>query len=156
MALFGRGQGSILMDNVACVGNESRLDNCPHDSTHNCFHYEDAGVICPRMCIWGEGEGECGVWERESVVCVGGRGVYMWGEGEAMCVGGECVWGGEDVEVRGCVWQESVCGEGEGVRGGGGYTCMCLSEDLFLQPRMPIALMESFVWQMEGMTLRGG
>ena len=79
MALFGRGRGSILMDNVACVGNESRLDNCSHDSIHNCYHFEDAGVICPRMCIWGG---------RESVVCGGGRGVYMW---EVMCVGGECV-----------------------------------------------------------------
>ena len=30
-----------------------------------------------------------------------------------------------------------------------------LSEDLFLQPRMPTALMETFVWQMEGISLRG-
>ena len=67
------------MDNVACVGNESRLDDCPHSSTHNCYHFEDAGVICPRMCIWGGGE---------SVVCGGERGVYMW---EVMHVGGECV-----------------------------------------------------------------
>ena len=79
MALFGRGRGSILMDNVACVGNESRLDNCSHDSNHNCYHFEDAGVICPRMCIWGE----CGVWGWERSVYVGSDvcGRRVCGEG---------------------------------------------------------------------------
>ena len=46
-AFFGRGQGSILMDDVQCFGNETRLADCPHDPTPFCFHSEDAGVICP-------------------------------------------------------------------------------------------------------------
>ena len=52
-AFFGQGQGSILLDDVACTGNESRLVNCSYDSTPFCSHYEDAGIICPRMCCVG-------------------------------------------------------------------------------------------------------
>lgn len=31
-----------------CMGNETRLENCSHNGVgvHNCFHYEDAGVVC--------------------------------------------------------------------------------------------------------------
>ena len=76
-AFFGRGGGNILMDNVACVGTESRLDNCSYDFTHNCYHFEDAGVICKRMCVcvWKGGGGDRGG-------CV--RGVYV-GEGRCVC-----------------------------------------------------------------------
>ena len=45
-AYFGQGTGSILMDNVHCSGTEQFLTNCTHSSTHNCGHYEDAGVTC--------------------------------------------------------------------------------------------------------------
>lgn len=42
------GTGSILLDNVQCRGNESRIFDCPHSGvgTHNCVHSEDVGVRC--------------------------------------------------------------------------------------------------------------
>ena len=50
--LFGRGKGIIWMDDVDCVGNETSIGDCSHPGfgNHNCFHFEDVGLIC-------EGEG---------------------------------------------------------------------------------------------------
>ncbi|XP_019856578.1 PREDICTED: LOW QUALITY PROTEIN: deleted in malignant brain tumors 1 protein-like [Amphimedon queenslandica] len=45
-AYFGAGTGPINMDNVQCTGNEGFLVNCTYLSTHNCGHFEDAGVTC--------------------------------------------------------------------------------------------------------------
>ncbi|XP_060098648.1 deleted in malignant brain tumors 1 protein [Heteronotia binoei] len=47
-AHFGQGSGSIFLDNVQCIGNESTLDQCKKApwGTHNCVHREDAGVVC--------------------------------------------------------------------------------------------------------------
>ncbi|XP_037400460.1 uncharacterized protein LOC108412143 isoform X3 [Pygocentrus nattereri] len=47
-AHFGHGSDPILLDNIACSGNESSLSNCSHDGfyMHNCSHGEDAGVVC--------------------------------------------------------------------------------------------------------------
>ena len=46
-AQFGQGVGlPIALDNVGCSSTEATLLQCPHITTHNCFHTEDAGVIC--------------------------------------------------------------------------------------------------------------
>ena len=47
-AYFGKGFGTIWLDDVTCNGNEERLEDCSHPGwgTHNCAQSESAGVIC--------------------------------------------------------------------------------------------------------------
>lgn len=54
-ATFGAGSGSIWLDNVQCSGTESSLANCPANAigSHNCAHFEDAGVRCIATCSEG-------------------------------------------------------------------------------------------------------
>ena len=42
------GTGPIFLDNVQCLGTETRLVDCAHNpiGTHNCIHFEDVGVRC--------------------------------------------------------------------------------------------------------------
>ena len=48
LATFGQGDRPIHLDEVACMGNETRLAECQHlgNVSHDCTHIEDAGVIC--------------------------------------------------------------------------------------------------------------
>jgi len=47
-AHFGQGVGPTWLDNVACVGSESSINDCSHAGwgVENCGHSEDASVIC--------------------------------------------------------------------------------------------------------------
>lgn len=49
-AAYGQGAATtlILLDNVGCIGSETRLIGCSNTGlgNHNCAHSEDAGVVC--------------------------------------------------------------------------------------------------------------
>ncbi|XP_058277547.1 deleted in malignant brain tumors 1 protein [Hirundo rustica] len=47
-ARFGPGSGRIFLDDVQCRGDEPSLRMCRHNGwgVHNCWHVEDASVIC--------------------------------------------------------------------------------------------------------------
>ncbi|KAL5012750.1 hypothetical protein ScPMuIL_011301 [Solemya velum] len=47
-ARYGEGNGTIWLDDVHCAGTEPTLAKCRHSQygSHDCHHYEDAGVIC--------------------------------------------------------------------------------------------------------------
>ena len=52
-AEFGQGTGRIWRDNVNCGGTENRLSSCSASywGSHNCYHSDDAGVVCgTRKC----------------------------------------------------------------------------------------------------------
>ena len=47
-AVYGEGEGEIILDEVKCGGTEEALSGCLHAGygAQNCKHEEDAGVIC--------------------------------------------------------------------------------------------------------------
>uniref|UniRef100_UPI00358EFF64 deleted in malignant brain tumors 1 protein-like isoform X2 n=1 Tax=Myxine glutinosa TaxID=7769 RepID=UPI00358EFF64 len=75
-AAFGRGNGSILMDNVQCTGSESYLSHCPHQGwhSHNCVHAEDASVVCQAVASYTTTRPTTTMPAAMSVRLVGGRG----------------------------------------------------------------------------------
>ncbi|XP_061204430.1 T-cell differentiation antigen CD6 [Neopsephotus bourkii] len=51
-AVYGRGTGSILRDEMGCKGHEEHLWECPAAREHDCSHKEDAGVVCSEHHQW--------------------------------------------------------------------------------------------------------
>ena len=48
-AHFGSGTGPVWLNQVGCLGNESKLSHCIHNGAGNvgsCSHAQDAGVKC--------------------------------------------------------------------------------------------------------------
>lgn len=48
-AFYGQGTGPVLLGNVACVGTESRLFDCPSVGgigIEYCSHRDDMGIVC--------------------------------------------------------------------------------------------------------------
>ena len=49
-ARYGQGSGPVYLDDVNCLGNESRLTDCSYTSSSTCPHSQDAGVQCRAEC----------------------------------------------------------------------------------------------------------
>ncbi len=47
-ATYGQSSKDIILDDVSCGGQESRIEDCHHAAwtTHNCGGSESAGVVC--------------------------------------------------------------------------------------------------------------
>lgn len=47
-SFFGRGNGSVLLDELHCTGRENNVDNCGSRGWYSsdCNHDEDAGIAC--------------------------------------------------------------------------------------------------------------
>ena len=51
VSYFGQGTGLVLLDDVACIGDEKTVFECLHNGIgiQNCEHNEDAGVRCGKL-----------------------------------------------------------------------------------------------------------
>ena len=51
-SVYGGGNGSIILDNVVCNGDEQDLFQCTHNDFFetNCDHTEDVAVVCNGGC----------------------------------------------------------------------------------------------------------
>lgn len=47
-AVYGQGSGRIWLDDVDCVGTETKIQDCNHRGwgSHNCDHSKDASIKC--------------------------------------------------------------------------------------------------------------
>ena len=50
---YGISEGGIFLDNNDCVGNESRLVECPNTNANpeKCTHNKDVGVTCQGLYL---------------------------------------------------------------------------------------------------------
>ncbi|NXP69784.1 CD6 protein, partial [Ramphastos sulfuratus] len=78
-AAFGRGNGTILRDEVACQGHEQHLWDCPAELEHDCSHKEDAGVVCSVEAVWSLG------WHPSWDGCAGRVEVFFHGLWNTVC-----------------------------------------------------------------------
>ena len=91
LSLVVDGTGQIWLDNVECVGTESRLIDCPANplGSHDCTHEDDAGVSCP-SCPQGAIRLQDGTATQGRVeICV----ASFWG---TVC---NDLWGTQDAQV---------------------------------------------------------
>ena len=51
-----RATGPIWLDDLRCSGEETRLDECPHTTRHDCIHFEDAWVRCEPVVDGEQGD----------------------------------------------------------------------------------------------------
>ena len=65
---YGQGSGSIILDNVQCLGTERNLAECSHHGygNHNCEHREDAGAVCANgEILYLVSYMLCKIWRRQ-------------------------------------------------------------------------------------------
>lgn len=46
--MYGHGSGPIWLDDVNCVGSETKIQDCTHRGwgSHNCDHSKDVSISC--------------------------------------------------------------------------------------------------------------
>ena len=91
-AIFGPGENAIILDNLACNGNESSLFDCTDLTMHDCDHDEDVGIVCVPVCNHGDVRLVNGDTQSEGIVEVcfnNGWGTICdteWSNNDAMVV----------------------------------------------------------------------
>ncbi|XP_074710544.1 uncharacterized protein LOC141937033 [Strix uralensis] len=103
---FGRGSGTIWMDDVGCNGTESALSDCTHSGwgENDCTHAHDAGVICSEYTGFRLVNG--------STVCAGRVEVQVLGTWGTLCASR---WDLSDAHV---LCRQLNCGFAESIPGG--------------------------------------
>ena len=75
---YGRGTGTVLIDDLACTPFESRLIDCRgRFGSSNCNHGEDAGVICVPEYTPGPGMQMVVSNEINTIVIINFNPVYL-------------------------------------------------------------------------------
>lgn len=51
---YGNSTGIILMDDVNCFSYETKILDCTYNTSPDCYHYKDVGVICNQQLFFTE------------------------------------------------------------------------------------------------------